>query len=77
MNTLSEVYQNEHYNMFLNGNIYNHFMEHLMGRKEMLLFNNTFNTFHVGHMINVHSDTKRGNPLLPLNGLLSLINSKG
>ena len=40
-----------------------------------VLFNNTHNTFYlqlcgVGHMIKDHSDKERGNPPLPLHGLL-------
>ena len=45
------------------------------------LFNDTLNTFYlrlygVGHMVNDHSDSERGNPLLP-HGLLFPISSKG
>ena len=45
------------------------------------LFNDALNTFYlwlygVGHMVKDHSDSERGNPLLP-HGLLFLINSKG
>ena len=48
------------------------------GRK--CLFNNTLNTFYiqlygVGHMVKDHSDSEKGNPLLPLHGLLFLLNS--
>ena len=47
-----------------------------------VLFNNLLNTFYlrlygIGHMVKDHSDSKRGNPLLPLHGLLFPINSKG
>ena len=47
-----------------------------------VLFNNSFNTFliriyGVGHMVKDHSDIERGDPLLPLHGLLFLISSKG
>ena len=52
------------------------------GRKEgNVLFNDTLNTFYlrlygVRHMVKDHSDSERGNPLLP-HGLLFSINSKG
>ena len=47
------------------------------GRKEMFLFNDALNTFYgVRHMVKDHSDSVRGNPLLP-HGLLFLISSKG
>ena len=51
------------------------------GRKEMFLFNDALNTFYlrlygVRHMVKDHSDSERGNPLLP-HGLLFPINSKG
>ena len=48
------------------------------GRKEgrNALFNDTLNTFGVGHMIKNHSDSERGN-LLPPHGLLFPISSKG
>ena len=51
------------------------------GRKEgNVLFNDTLNTFYlrlygVRHMVKDHSDSERGNPLLP-HGLLFPINSK-
>ena len=51
-------------------------------RKEgNVLFNDALNTFYlrlygVGHMVKVHSDREKGNPLLP-HGLLFPINSKG
>ena len=51
-------------------------------RKEgSVLFNDTLNTLYlrlygVRHMVKDHSDSERGNPLLP-NRLLFLINSKG
>ena len=54
----------------------------LIGRKEgNVLFNDALNTFclrlyGVGHMVKDHSDSERGNPLLP-HGLLFPINSKG
>ena len=46
-----------------------------------VLFNDALNTYYlrlygVGHMVKEHSDSERGNPLLP-HGLLFLINSKG
>ena len=45
------------------------------------LFNDVLNTFYlllygVGHMVKDHSDSKRGNPLLP-DGLFFPISSKG
>ena len=52
------------------------------GRKEVnILFNDSLNTFYlrlygIGHMVNDHSDSERGNPLPP-HGLLFPINSKG
>ena len=51
------------------------------GRKEMFLFNDTLNTFHlrlygVGHMVKDHSDRERENPLPP-HGILFPISSKG
>ena len=51
----------------------------LEGRNENVLFNDTLNTFYlwlydVGHMVKHHSDSDRGNPLLP-HGLLFLINT--
>ena len=47
-----------------------------------VLFNNLLNTFYlqvygIGHMVKDHSDSKTGNPLLPLHGLLFPINNKG
>ena len=46
------------------------------------LFNDELNTFYlrlygVGHMVKDHSDSERGNPLPPLNGLFFSISSKG
>ena len=52
------------------------------GRKEVnILFNDALNSFYlrlygIGHMVNDHSDSERGNPLPP-HGLLFPINSKG
>ena len=52
------------------------------GNKEVnVLFNDALNTFYlrlygVGHMVNDHSDSERGNPLQP-HGLLFPISSKG
>ena len=51
------------------------------GRKGNVLFNDALNTFYlqlygVGHMVKDHSDSERGNPLLP-HGLLFPISSKG
>ena len=54
---------------------------HGKGRKKVnVLFNDTLNTFYlqlygVGHMVQDHSDSERGNPLLP-HGLLFPISSK-
>ena len=50
-------------------------------RKEFFLFNDVLNTFYlrlygVRHMVKDHSNSERGNPLLPY-GLLLSINSKG
>ena len=50
-------------------------------KKGNVLFNDTLNTFYlrlydVIHMVKDHSDSERGNPLLP-HGLLSPISSKG
>ena len=51
------------------------------GRKEgNVLFNDTLNTFYlrlygVGHIVKDHSDSERGNPLLP-HGLLFLIKAR-
>ena len=50
-------------------------------RERNVLFNDALNTFYlrlygVGHMVKDHSDSERGNLLLP-NGLLFPINSKG
>ena len=43
-----------------------------------VLFNNPLNTFLYGviHMLKDHSDSKKGNLLLPLHGLLFPISSK-
>ena len=51
------------------------------GKEGNGLFNDALNTFYlqlygVGHMVKDHSDSKRGNPLLP-HGLLFPINNKG
>ena len=48
------------------------------GEKRNILFNDALNTFYlrlygVGHMINYHSYSERGNPLPPLHGLFFLI----
>ena len=53
----------------------------LLRKKGNVLFNDALNTFYlrlygVGHMVNEHSDSERGNPLPP-HGLLFPINSKG
>ena len=50
-------------------------------RKGNVLFNDALNTFYlrlygIRHMVKDHTDSKRGNPLLP-HGLLFLISSKG
>ena len=56
--------------------------EWMQGWKEgNVFFNNTLNTFYlrlygVKHMVKDHSDSERGNPLLP-HGLLFPISSKG
>ena len=52
-----------------------------MERERNVLFNDALNTFYlrlygVGHMVEDHSDSERGNPLPP-HGLLFPINSKG
>ena len=58
------------------------FTEKEKGRKEgNVLFNDALNTFYlwlygVMHMVKDHSDSEKGNPLLPHRLLLS-INSKG
>ena len=54
---------------------------HLEGKEGNILFNDALNTFYlrlygVGHIVNDHSDSERGNLLLP-HGLLFPINSKG
>ena len=46
------------------------------------LFNNALNTFYlqlydVGYMVKEHSDSEKGNLLLPIHGLLFLISSNG
>ena len=51
------------------------------GKEEKVLFNDALNTFYlwlygVRHMVKDHSDSEKGNPLLP-HRLLFLINSKG
>ena len=59
-----------------------YWMINQMPRKEgNVLFNDTLNTFYlqlygVGHMVRDHSDSERGNLMLP-HGLLFLISSKG
>ena len=50
-------------------------------KKRNVSFNDTLNTFYlwlygIGHMVNDHSDSKRGNPHPP-HGLLFQISSKG
>ena len=50
-------------------------------KEENVLFNDPLNTFYlrlygVGHMVEDHSDSERGNPLPP-HGLLFPISSKG
>ena len=58
------------------------FYSRLYGRKEgNVLFNDTLNTFYlwlygIGHMVKNHSDSERGNLLLP-HELLFPISSKG
>ena len=52
------------------------------GRKEVVVsFNDALEPFYlqlygVGHMVKDHSDSERGNPLLPQHGLHFLISSK-
>ena len=51
------------------------------GKEGNVLFNDALNTFYlwlygVRHMVKDHSDSEKGNPLLP-HRLLFLINSKG
>ena len=51
------------------------------GKESNVLFNDALNTFYlrlygVGHMVNDHSDSVKGN-LLPPHGLLFPISSKG
>ena len=51
------------------------------GKEGIFLFNDVLNTFYlrlygVRNMVNDHSDSERGNPLLPY-GLLFPISSKG
>ena len=58
--------------------VYFHIKE---GKEGNVLFNDALNTFYlwlygVGHMVNNHSNSERGNPLSP-HGLLFPINSKG
>ena len=50
-------------------------------RSTNVLFNDALNTFYlwlygIRHMVKDHSDSKRGNPLAPLHGLLFSISSK-
>ena len=65
------------------GFFYMHHPTDRITRKEgNVLFNNALNTFYlqlygVQHMVKDHSDSKRGNLLPPLHGLLFLISSKG
>ena len=54
---------------------------HNIWKKGNVLFNDALNSFYlqlygVGHMVKDHSDSERGNPLLP-HGLLFPISSKG
>ena len=56
-------------------------VESMVRKEGNVLFNDALNTFYlqlygVGHMVKDHSDSERGNPLLP-HGLLFPINSKG
>ena len=53
----------------------------MMLKERNILFNDALNTFYlwlygITHMVKDHSDSKRGNPLLP-HGLLFPISSKG
>ena len=55
--------------------------EHSVRKEGNVLFNDALNTFYlrlydVIHMVKDHSDSERGNQLLPLHGLLFLISSK-
>ena len=75
---------------FIRGNFFScvifkneqNFVYIIQGRKEgNVLVNDALNTFYlrlygVRHMVKNHSDSERGNPLLP-HGLLFPINSKG
>ena len=61
--------------------VHNTAFDNLLTKEGNVLFNDTLNTFYlwlysVGHMVKDHSDSERGNPLLP-HGLLFPINSKG
>ena len=56
--------------------------EHSVRKEGNVLFNDALNTFYlwlydVIHTVKDHSDSERGNQLLPLHGLLFLISSKG
>ena len=56
-------------------------VRHMVRKTGNVLFNNALNTFYlrlygVEHMVKDHSDSERGNLLLP-HGLLFPINSKG
>ena len=72
---------NEEGNILFNDAI-NTFYLRLYGRERNVLFNDALNTFYLRlygmrHMVKDHSDSEKGNPLLPLLGLLLPINSKG
>ena len=58
------------------------FKKHSNMKEENVLFNDTLNTFYlwlygVRHMVKDHSDSERGNPQPPLQGILFPISSKG
>ena len=58
-----------------------YYFKKLFNKEGNVLFNYALNTFYlrlygVGHMIKDHSDSEKGNPLLP-QGLLFLNSSKG
>ena len=63
------------------GNINDWLADMMIGRERNVLFNDALKTFYlrlygIRHMVKDHSDSEKGNPLLP-HRLLLLINSKG
>ena len=57
-------------------------IKYVEGKEGSVLFNDALNTFYlwlyvIRHMIKHHSDSQRGNLLLPLHGVLFRISSKG